>query len=98
MEYQELTEKILKVAFEVSNDLGVGFLESVYEKALCFALKQEGLIVEQQKPIAVTYKGINVGSFFADLVVENCIILELKASKSFASEHEAQLLSYLRAF
>ena len=97
MEHQELTSKILEAAFEVSNDLGMGFVESVYEKSLCFSLTHRGLIIEQQKSIEVNYRGINVGNFSADIVVENRVILELKASKDIAPEHEAQLLSYLKA-
>lgn len=97
MEHQELTKKILQSAFEVSNNLGVGFLESVYERALCIFLNDQGVLFEQQKTIEVSYKNTIVGTFFADLIVENKIILELKATKQIIPEHEAQLLSYLKA-
>lgn len=97
LQHRELTATILEAAFEVSNDLGMGFLEGIYEKALCISLQQRGVAIEQQKPIEVNYKGVNIGKFFADFVIENRVVLELKASKDLIPEHEAQLLSYLKA-
>lgn len=97
MIYEELTERILKTSFEVSNELGNGFLESVYHKALLFALQQEGLNAESQKSLNVTFRGQRVGEFYADIVVEDVILVELKATKAIASEHCVQVLNYLNA-
>ncbi|MDH3975468.1 MAG: GxxExxY protein [Deltaproteobacteria bacterium] len=97
MIHKELTEKILEAAFEVSNELGSGFLESVYEKALTLSLKEKGLKAESQVPLKVMFRGISVGDFFADLLIEDVIIVELKAVKKLAPEHQAQLINYLKA-
>jgi len=97
MLYEELTGKILEACFEVSNELGAGFLESVYEKALAIALRQKGLIVETQVPLTVRFRGENVGEFFADIIVEGKVMVELKAVKGLAAEHQAQLINYLKA-
>jgi len=94
---ESLTANILEAAFEVSNDLGVGFLESVYEGALFITLRDKGLLVERQVGMEVRFRGQVVGKFFADLLVANQIILELKAVKSLTYEHSAQTLNYLRA-
>lgn len=94
---ESLTAKILEAAFEVSNDLGVGFLESVYEGALFIALRDKGLPVERQVSMEVRFREQVVGKFFADLVVANEVILELKAVKSLTHEHSAQTLNYLKA-
>lgn len=97
MKYEKLTENILAAAFEVSNELGNGFLESVYERALLLALKEKGIFAESQMPLKVVFRNQLVGEFFADIVVENKIILELKAVKAIAPEHIAQVLNYLKA-
>ena len=97
MLYEELTGKILEACFEVNNELGAGFLESVYEKALAIALRQKGLIVETQVPLTVRFRGENVGEFFADIIVEGKVMVELKAVKGLAAEHQAQLINYLKA-
>jgi GxxExxY protein len=97
MVYKQLTEKILKICFDVSNDLGNGFLESVYQNALIYGLQQEGLKVESQKQLNVMFRGIRVGEFYADIVVEDVVLVELKATKAIASEHCAQVLNYLKA-
>jgi GxxExxY protein len=97
LKHQELTHKIIGVFYEVYNELGYGFLESVYEKALAVALAQAGLRVERQLPIPVWFRGHQVGDFAADLLVEQAVLLELKAAREFDSSHEAQLLNYLRA-
>lgn len=94
---KELTEKILGACIEVSRELGSGFLESVYLKALLIALKQIGLKVEEQKKLTVFFRGQVVGEFYSDLLVEDRVILELKSMKSLTSEHEAQLINYLKA-
>jgi len=97
MDDNEITQKIIGCAFEVSNTLGVGFLEKVYENALNIELSRLGLMVEQQKPIKVEYKGAVVGEYIADLLVENKVILEIKSTKSIEDIHQAQLLNYLKA-
>ncbi len=97
MLYEKLTGKILKACFEVSNELGAGFLESVYEKALLIALNDLGLEAKSQVPLKVMFRDCSVGEFFADTLVEDKIILELKAIQKIAPEHKAQLINYLKA-
>lgn len=93
----DLTEKIIGAFFQVYNNLGFGYLEKVYENALKIELKKIGLIVEVQKPIKVFYDGILVGEYFADLFVENKVLIELKTASTITVEHEAQLFHYLKA-
>lgn len=93
----EITERIIQAAFKVANSLGVGFLEKVYENALAYELRTLGLVVSQQQPVLVKYEGIVVGDYFADLLVENEVIVELKAVKAFDEIHSAQCLNYLKA-
>ncbi|GGP04332.1 hypothetical protein GCM10010992_16040 [Cloacibacterium rupense] len=95
--HSEITEIIIKSFYKVYNKLGYGFLEKVYENAMYIELKNEGLFVEKQKPIKVYYNKTEVGNYFADLVVNECIIVELKASESLCEEHEFQLINYLKA-
>jgi len=97
LEHGDITEKILGCCFEVINELGAGFLESVYEKALLAALHDSGLQAEGQVPLRVFFRGQCVGEFFADVFVENTVIVELKAVKALAPEHQAQLINYLKA-
>jgi len=97
MKYEELTQKIITCFYTVYNALGYGFLESVYEKALAIELHRQGLQVVRQYPIEVRYAGQIVGEFLADIVVENQVVLELKAAHTVLVEHEAQLLNYLNA-
>ncbi len=99
MEYlhQEITEIIIKAFYNVYNHLGYGFLEKVYENSMMIELNSMGLKCEKQKPISVSFKGLNVGEYFADIIVENKVIIELKAAESLIEEHEAQLLNYLKA-
>lgn len=92
-----LTERIIGCAFKVSNTLGPGFLEGVYHAALVHELRKAGLQVEPEKPLSVLYEGIVVGEFFADILVENQIIIELKAVKTLDDAHFAQCLNYLKA-
>jgi GxxExxY protein len=94
--YQQLTDSILKAFFEVYHELGHGFLEKVYQNSLYLELKQKGFQVEAQKQIKVYYKGIAVGEYYADLIVNNCVILELKAADGIVQEFEWQLVNYLR--
>ena len=93
----DITEKILEAAFEVSKELGSGFLESVYKNAMVIALRAKGLKVETERPISVVFRGQKVGQFYADLFVEGKVIVELKAVSALAPEHSAQTINYLKA-
>ena len=93
----EITKKITGCAFEVSNTDGIGFVEKVYENALVHLIRKSGLKVEQQYPIKVSFDGIIVGEFVTDLLVENRVLVELKAVSTLVNEHTAQALNYLRA-
>jgi GxxExxY protein len=95
--YQDLSYQIMGAIFEVHKELGPGFLESVYEKALLEELRSRGISVDVEKTFAVTYKGKRVGTHRLDLVVEDKIVVELKTVERFAPCHTAQLLSYLKA-
>ena len=97
LKHGELTERIIGVFYEVYNELGHGFLESVYEEGMALALVQAGMRVERQYPLKVLFRGHVVGDFRADLIVERAVILELKAGSGIDASHEAQLLNYLRA-
>lgn len=97
MKHEELTRSIIGCAFEVMNELGAGFLESVYEKALVLALKQKGLDVSAQHSVSVSFRGEVIGDFYAYLLVEESVIVELKAVRSLAPEHQAQVINYLNA-
>ena len=97
MEHEDITEHILAASFEVMHEIGHGFLESVYERSLLIALQSRGLTVKSQVPIEVMFRKHVVGEFFADLLVENKVIVELKAAKSLAPEHQAQVINYLNA-
>ncbi len=92
-----VTDKILRVFYEVYNELGHGFLESVYHRSLVVALETVGLNVCSRIRIPVWFRGTQVGQFEADILVENCVLLELKAVRTLDSSHRAQLLNYLRA-
>jgi len=92
-----ITERIIGCAYTVSNALGSGFLEKVYENALAHELRKTGLSVAQQEKIEVRYDGIVVGDYAADLIVEQAVLVELKAAKSFDDNHMAQCLNYLKA-
>lgn len=97
MLHEELTEKIIKAYYQVYNTLGYGFLEKVYERAMCIELDKMMLGFEPQKLINVYYENHVIGEYFADILVEDAVVVELKAAKSIAVEHEAQLLNYLKA-
>jgi len=94
---KELTEKIIGSCFEVSNELGNGFLESVYRKALLIALRQLGLKADEEVPLKVSFRNQIVGDFYADILVDDRLVIELKAVKTLTAEHEAQLMNYLKA-
>jgi GxxExxY protein len=97
LKHRELTEKIIGVFYEVYNELGHGFLESVYEKAFEIALTSKGVAVLRQIEVPVWFRGKQVGDFTADVLVEKCVLLEIKAGRALHPAHEAQLLNYLRA-
>jgi GxxExxY protein len=93
----EVTKRIIGCAYAVSNGLGAGFLEKVYENALAHELGKSGLAAQQQQPIKVMYDGIVAGDYLADIVVEDSVIVELKAIKAFDNVHFAQCINYLKA-
>lgn len=97
LRYNDITDAIISAYYTVYNDLGFGFLEKVYQNAMLVELRSKGLFVESQKRILVYYKKIMVGDYFADIVVNNKIILELKANETLVHENELQLINYLRA-
>ena len=97
MQFEELTGKIIGLAFKVYNRMGFGFLESVYENCMLIEFRKAGLKAESQKPITVYYEGEVVGEFEADILVEDEIILELKSVRQLAKAHEVQLVNYLVA-
>jgi len=94
---QEKTSVILKCFYKVYNTLGFGFLEKVYENALFIELSNNGLHCRKQVPITVHYEGVAVGDYYADIIVEDIIIIELKAAERLCEEHEHQLINYLKA-
>ena len=95
--HQKLSEQIISAYYEVYNELGYGFLEKVYENSMILALQKRGLHGKKQVPIKVYFEKYNVGLYFADIIVEDKIIIELKADENLCEEHEAQLTNYLRA-
>jgi GxxExxY protein len=97
LKHSEITQEVIGVFFAVYNELGAGFLESVYVESLAIALSQAGLSVEREKPLAVRFRGEVVGRFRADLIVGEVVLVEAKACSKLNSLHEAQTLNYLRA-
>ena len=95
--FASLTEEILGAVFEVSNTLGAGFLEKVYERALLCELRLRGIQAVSQVTFSVIYKGQSVGDYCADIVAENAVVIELKCVEHLGREHMAQCLNYLRA-
>jgi GxxExxY protein len=95
--YQELTSRILRAYYNVYNELGYGFLEKVYENAMLIELRDLGLKCEKQQKHQVFYKNQDVGEYFSDIIVEDKVIIELKAVKEVLEEHQNQLLNYLKA-
>jgi len=94
--FEEITHKIIGAAFDVYKELGYGFLEKVYENSLLIELRLKGLKAENQQPIRIFYKGETVGDYIADILVEEKVIIELKAEKEYTPKHKAQLINYLR--
>jgi GxxExxY protein len=97
MLHKDVTDKIIHAFYRVYNNLGYGFLEKVYENAMVIELRKMGVRVEPQKGISVLYASQTVGEYFADLLVEDTVIAELKAAKTITEEHEAQPINYLKA-
>jgi len=95
--HKELTEKIINIFYRVYNKLGYGFLEKIYENAMMIEFKREGILAISQSPIKVFYDGEVIGEYYADILVDNKVIVEIKASKRLVEENEAQLLNYLKA-
>ena len=95
--HTEITERITAAFYNVYNTLGYGFLEKVYQNAMEVELVARGLTIIPQAPLKVYYSGVVVGEYFADLLVEGCVIVELKAAEGIVTEHHAQLLNYLKA-
>lgn len=97
LKHAELTEKIIGIFYDVYNELGYGFLESVYEESLAIALSEAGLTIERQVPVPVWFHGQSVGQFRADILVASSVLLELKSARTLEAAHEAQLLHYLKS-
>jgi GxxExxY protein len=97
LKHSDLTGKIIGVFYSVYNELGHGFLESVYEEAMTIALREAGIKVQRQLPVPVWFRGQKVGDFKADMLVEEAVLLELKCVRVFEPVHEAQLLHYLKS-
>ena len=97
LKHKDISDAVICCFYTVYNTLGYGFLEKVYENALAYELTKRGIIVLRQHPINVFYDGTSVGNYFADLVVQDSIIVEVKATKCLLVEHEAQILNYLKA-
>ncbi len=95
--HAELTEKIIGIYYDVYNEIGRGFLETVYRNAMQIALTEAGLAAQREFPIPVWFRGQEIGQFRADLLVARCVLLELKAANALDRSHEAQILHYLRA-
>ena len=97
MLYKEKTELIINAFYKVYNRLGYGFLERIYHNSFVHELQKNGFNIKSEYPIKVTYDGVLVGDYFADIIVDNCIIIEVKATEQLREEHECQLINYLKA-
>ena len=97
LRHADLTDKIIGVFYDVCNELGYGFLESTYAESMLVALRQSGLSAQREVSVPVWFRGTKVGQYFADLLVDNAVLVELKTARNIESAHEAQLLHYLRA-
>jgi len=95
--HQDITEKIIKAYYQVYNTLGYGFLEKVYHNALLLELRKQDFYCQSQFPIKVFYEGVQVGDYFADIIVDESVVIEIKAIESLCEEHEYQLINYLKA-
>ena len=97
LKHSELTEKLISIYYSLYNELGYGFLESVYQKAFALMLKEQAISFREQTPILVMFHGLDMEEFFADLLVDSSVLIELKAVRALEQAHERQLLNYLRA-
>ena len=97
MKHAEITEKIIGAFYRVYNTLGYGFLEKVYQNAMVVELQRQGLKAIPFAAIKIHYEGVEVGNYYADILVEDCVIVELKAAEALAKEHHAQILNYMKA-
>ncbi|MDN3510705.1 MAG: GxxExxY protein [Candidatus Jettenia sp.] len=97
IKYKDLTEKVINIFYRVYNKLGYGFLEKIYESAMMIELKKEGIPAVSQSPIKVSYENNIIGEYFTDILVDDKVIVEIKAAKGLVIENEAQLLNYLKA-
>ena len=95
--HSDITDRIIKAFYKVYNTLGYGFLEKVYENAMLIELTSMGMMVEKQRQIKVYYQEKEVGEYYADLLVDECVIVELKAAEALCEEHKFQLINYLKA-
>ena len=94
--HHQLTRRVIGVFYEVYNELGFGYLESVYQRSFMVALSEAGIRARSNAPVPVAFRGRNVGTYFADFLVEGVLIVELKACRAIEPAHESQLLNYLR--
>src|SRR5208283_4691898 len=97
LKHREVTDAIIGAFYDVYNELGYGFLESVYREAMIVALRSKNMPVEREKSVEVYFRGISIGHFRTDLIVGYCVIVELKSARTLEGSHEAQLLNYLKA-
>lgn len=97
IKYKDLTEKVINIFYRVYNKLGYGFLEKIYESAMMIELKKEDIPAVSQSPIKVSYENNIIGEYFTDILVDDKVIVEIKAAKGLVIENEAQLLNYLKA-
>ncbi|TLD42422.1 MAG: NADH:ubiquinone oxidoreductase subunit 5 (chain L)/Multisubunit Na+/H+ antiporter, MnhA subunit [Candidatus Jettenia ecosi] len=97
IKYKDLTEKVINIFYRVYNKLGYGFLEKIYESAMMIELKKEDIPAVSQSPIKVSYENNVIGEYFTDILVDDKVIVEIKAAKGLVIENEAQLLNYLKA-
>lgn len=97
MIHEQITAKILAAAFEVANELGAGFLENVYERAMAVALRNKNIPFTTQAPLQVTFRNCIVGDYIADMIVEDKVLVEFKAVRVILPEHQAQVINYLKA-
>jgi GxxExxY protein len=97
MDINRITEVVIACAFRVHNTLGAGFLEKVYEKAMMIELESTDLLAKPQFPVPVFYKGIKIGDYYADILINDCLIVELKTVENITVAHEKQLINYLAA-
>jgi GxxExxY protein len=97
LKHSDVTEKLITTYYALYNELGFGFLESVYQKAFCLMLRERGLSFQEQIPIRVVFHRAEMGEFLADILVESAVLVELKAVRALEQAHERQLLNYLRA-